>query len=95
MHAPGHRTAHDGYCPDCKAAFILPMAEAVIIRRNFIWVCPKCERQNKVRLTSHNALKLRALFHTCYGTRISPDEVAAFAANLDHIDEAITTEITV
>lgn len=71
------------------------MAEAVIIRRNFIWVCPKCERQNKVRLTSHNALKLRALFHTCYGTRISPDEVAAFAANLDHIDEAITTEITV
>lgn len=93
MSGPGHRAAHDGLCTKCQSVFMLPMAKAIIVGRRFIWVCPTCDHRNRVRLTRHNALKLRLMFHTAYGTRISPDEVKAFAANLDGLDKAVVSEI--
>jgi hypothetical protein len=95
LFGPGHTIAHDGQCTGCGAATVQPMALAVIIGRRFLWACVHCGHLNRIRLTRQNAQKLRALFHKAYGTRISPDEVTQFAANLHRIDEAITTEITV
>jgi len=95
LRGQGHRIAHDGLCRRCGQVCLQPMALAVIIGRRFMWACQHCQHVNRQRLTRVNAAKLRALFHHAYGTRISPDEVRQFAANLHRIDEAITTEITV
>jgi hypothetical protein len=44
---------------------------------------------NMMRLSRKNARKLKATFHRAYGTRISPEELLEFRANLHRLEQAL------
>jgi len=65
------------------------MSKALLVKRRFMWVCFECGHMNMMRLSRKNARKLKATFHRAYGTRISPEELLEFRANLHRLEQAL------
>ena len=93
MFGQGQIAVHDGQCKACGHAALLPMSAAVVVKRRFMWLCPNCRSVNTIKLSREHARKLKATFHRAGGTRISPEELQEFAANLHRLDEAVMLEI--
>jgi len=69
------------------------MHRAMLVKRWMMWSCDHCGFVNKKRLNPRVARRMKQLFHRPGGTRISPEEVHVFAANLGRVDEAIEAEL--
>jgi len=86
---PDQIVVHEATCKHCGVSTLQPMSKAMLVKRRFVWVCASCLRINMMRLSRKNARKLKATFHRAYGTRISPEELQKFQANLDRLDDAL------
>lgn len=93
MFGQGQTVVHDGKCTHCGASGLMPISNAVLVKRKFAWLCPSCKQVNTIRLTRDHARKLKDMFHRPGGTRISPEELLNFQQQLPWLDEAVQKEI--
>lgn len=93
LFGPGQTVVHDGRCKHCGAVSLLPIAQAVLVKSRFVWLCPSCLDTNAQRLSRRHARKLKDIFHRPGGTRISPEELQKFRAKLARLDDAVVKEL--
>jgi hypothetical protein len=89
----GQTIAHEGRCKGCGFASLHPMHRAVLVGWSMVWQCSGCGYTNRKRLRPRVARRMKQMFHRPGGTRISPDELAVFMANLGRVDEAVKAEL--
>lgn len=89
----GQIVLHEGACSHCGIVGRTPIAFMLLLRRQLSWSCPYCWQPNVQRLSRNNAKRLKAMFHRVGGTRISPEELAAFQSGLRRVEAAVVREI--